>query len=145
VGESPFSGDVRSSRAAVPSNDVLIFVAIALLFILPEPWNWIACLATGVLWGVELFIWNRTVRSRRKAVGSQTLIGRIATVSATCDPEGQVRLEGETWHARCAGVAALGEQVRVVGREKLTLLVEPASRQADSETGVSAEGQASSS
>lgn len=144
MGESPFSGDVRSSRAAVPSNDVLIFLAIALLFVLPEPWNWVACLATGVLWGVELFIWNRTVRRRRKAVGSQTLIGRIAVVSATCDPEGQVRLDGEIWHARCAGVAAVGEQVRVVGREKLTLLVEPASRQADAKPELGAEGQAAS-
>jgi membrane protein implicated in regulation of membrane protease activity len=135
---------VWSSRAGVPSDDVLIFLAIALLFVLPEPWNWVACLATGVLWGVELFIWNRTVRSRRKAVGAQTLIGRIAVVSATCDPEGQVRLEGEIWHARCTGAAVAGDQVRVVGREGLTLLVEPASRQADSRPEISAEGQASS-
>ena len=123
---------------------MLIFLAIALLFVLPEPWNWVACLATGVLWGVELFIWNRTVRSRRRAVGAQTLIGRIAVVSATCDPEGQVRLEGEIWHARCTGAAVAGEQVRVVGREGLTLLVEPASRQAEAKPEVSAEGQASS-
>ena len=123
---------------------MLIFLAIALLLVLPEPWNWVACLATGAVWVVELFIWNRTVRGRRKAVGVQTLIGRIAAVSATCDPEGQVRLEGEIWNARCAGVAGVGEQVRVVGREGLTLLVEPASRQAESEPEISAEGQASS-
>jgi membrane protein implicated in regulation of membrane protease activity len=122
---------------------VLIFLAIALLFVLPEPWNWVGCLATVALWVGELFIWNRTVRSRRKAVGSQTLIGRTAVVSATCDPEGQVRLEGEIWHARSAGPAAVGEQVRVVGREGLTLLVEPASRQ-DGKLEISAEGQASS-
>ena len=123
---------------------MLIFLAIALLLVLPEPWNWVACLATGILWGVELFIWNRTVRSRRRAVGAQTLIGRLAVVSATCDPEGQVRLEGEIWHARSTGAAVAGEQVRVVGREGLTLLVEPASRQADVKPELSAEGQASS-
>ena len=65
---------------------MLIFLAIALLLVLPEPWNWVACLATGAVWVVELFIWNRTVRGRRNAVGVQTLIGRIAAVSATCDP-----------------------------------------------------------
>ena len=123
---------------------MLIFLAIALLLVLPEPWNWVACLATGVLWGVELFVWNRTVRSRRRSVGAQTLIGRIAVVSATCDPEGQVRLEGEIWHARCAGAAVAGEQVRVVGREGLTLLVEPAPRLADAKPELSAGGQASS-
>ena len=123
---------------------MLIFLAIALLFVLPEPWNWVACLATGAVWVGELFIWNRTVRGRRKAVGAQTLVGRLAAVSATCDPEGQVRLEGEIWHARSAGVAGVGEQVRVVGREGLTLLVEPVSRQADSATESSADGQASS-
>ena len=45
---------------------------------------------------------------------------------------------------RIGGRVAFGEQVRVVGREGLTLLVEPASRQAESEPESSGEGQASS-
>lgn len=111
---------------------MLIFLAIALLLALPDPWNWISFFAVGLLWGVELFIWNRTVSNRRKSVGAQTLIGRTAAVSALCDPEGQVRLDGETWQARCAVPARVGEQVHVVGREDLTLLVEPVSRSATS-------------
>jgi membrane-bound serine protease (ClpP class) len=45
-------------------------------------------------------------------------------VLSACRPDGQVRLNGEIWDARCTGGAAEGETVRVVGRRGLTLLVE---------------------
>jgi len=35
-----------------------------------------------------------------------------------------VRIQGELWRARCEGGAELGDQVRVVERSGLTLLVE---------------------
>jgi membrane-bound ClpP family serine protease len=43
-----------------------------------------------------------------------------------CRPEGQVRVQGELWQARCEGGVDVGEPIRVVGRENLTLFVEPA-------------------
>jgi hypothetical protein len=41
-------------------------------------------------------------------------------------PEGQVRLDGEIWAARSASGAVIHDSVRVVGRDRLTLIVEPA-------------------
>jgi membrane protein implicated in regulation of membrane protease activity len=103
---------------------VLIFVAVALLLVLPSPWNLVGFLVVLPIWVGELFAWNRTVKHRRKVVGAQTLIGKEATVTRPCRPDGQVRLDGETWEARCSAGADPGEKVRVVGRDDLTLVVE---------------------
>jgi membrane protein implicated in regulation of membrane protease activity len=105
---------------------MLIFVAIALLLLLSSPWNVVAFLVLLPLWVLELFGWNRTTKRHRKAVGAETLIGREAVVTLPCRPEGQVRLDGEIWEARCEAGASTGDRVRVTGREKLTLIVEPA-------------------
>ena len=104
---------------------MLIILAFILLFLLPSPWNLIGFLVAIPLWFVELLAWNRTVKHRRRAVGVQTLIGKDATVTEPCRPSGQVRLDGEIWEARCDAGADPGDTVRVVGREDLTLVVEP--------------------
>jgi membrane-bound serine protease (ClpP class) len=104
---------------------MLIFLAVALLLILPAPWNLVAFLVLLPLWVLELFGWNRTTKRHRKAVGAETLIGREAVVSEPCRPVGQVRLDGEIWEARCEAGASTGDRVRVTGRQRLTLVVEP--------------------
>jgi membrane protein implicated in regulation of membrane protease activity len=105
---------------------MLIIVAFVLLLLLPSPWNLVAFVVAGLLGIVELLTWNRTVRHRRKAVGAGTLIGRNATVVSPCHPDGQVRLDGEIWAARSASGATINDLVSVVGRDRLTLIVEPA-------------------
>jgi len=104
---------------------VLIILAFILLFLLPSPWNLIGFFVAIPLWFVELLAWNRTVKHRRRVVGVQTLIGKDATVTEPCRPSGQVRLAGEIWAARCDQGADPGDTVRVVGRDDLTLVVEP--------------------
>jgi membrane-bound serine protease (ClpP class) len=105
---------------------MLIIVAVLLLFFLPGPWNWVAFVIVTLLWFVELFGWSRTVKNRRRVVGAETLIGKTAVVTEPCRPVGQVRVDGETWEARCEAGASTGDQVRVTGRDKLVLTVEPA-------------------
>jgi membrane protein implicated in regulation of membrane protease activity len=106
---------------------MLIIVAVVLLIFLPGPWNWVAFVVVTLLWFVELYGWNRKVRGRRREVGAETLIGQTAVVTQACRPSGQVRLNGEIWEARCDAGAGEGEQVRVVGRDELLLVVEPVS------------------
>jgi membrane-bound serine protease (ClpP class) len=104
---------------------VLIVLAVILLFVLSSPWNVIGfgiALALGV---VEILFWNRTVRGRRHVVGAQTLVGRDAVVVSPCDPDGQVRLDGEIWAAHCDSGAAVGDQVSVASRNGLVLTVTP--------------------
>jgi membrane protein implicated in regulation of membrane protease activity len=105
---------------------MFFLLAVVLLFFVPSPWNAVAFTACLVLFVGELFFWNRTMRGRRKVVGAQTLIGEEAKVLAPCRPLGQVQIAGEIWAARCAAGADVGETVRVVGLQGLTLLVERA-------------------
>ena len=102
---------------------MLIILAFILLVFLPHPWNIVGFVVVIPLWILELIGWNGTMKKRRKVVGAQTLIDRDAEVIRACDPKGQVRLDGEIWDARCDQRAAVGETVRVVGREGLTLVV----------------------
>jgi membrane-bound serine protease (ClpP class) len=103
---------------------MFFIVAVVLLLFLPSPWNVFGFTACLVLFVGELFFWNRTMRGRRKVVGAQTLIGEEARVVKPCRPTGQVQIDGETWEARCAAGADVGETVRVIDRRGLTLLVE---------------------
>jgi membrane protein implicated in regulation of membrane protease activity len=105
---------------------VFLLVAIALLLVLPWPWNVVGFGVCFILFVGEIFFWNTRVHGRRAQVGAQTLIGQTATVVAGCHPDGQVRIAGEIWHARCADGADEGDTVTVVAREKLTLVVERA-------------------
>jgi membrane protein implicated in regulation of membrane protease activity len=106
---------------------VLIILAVVLLLVLDGPWNIVAFVIVTLLWLVELYGWSRTVKKQRRVVGAETLIGQTAVVTEPCRPLGQVRLRGETWEARCQGGAGEGDEVRVIGRDKLTLVVEPVS------------------
>jgi len=101
-----------------------ILVAIFLLIVLPGPWGAITFIVLLLVGLVEILIWQRTVRGLRHAVGAETLIGEEAIVTSACHPDGQVRLDGETWQARCVEGAEVGEAVRITGRSQLTLVVE---------------------
>ena len=105
---------------------MLLVVALVVFLLAPDPWNVVLGAVFAVLGIGELFLWNRTVRHRRKVVGTQTLIGRTAQVRVACKPRGQVFLEGELWEAECAAGADAGTRVRVLGVRELTLVVEPA-------------------
>jgi membrane-bound serine protease (ClpP class) len=104
---------------------MLIIVALILLFVLPGPWNVIVAAIIAVAWFGELYLWNRTVRGRRRVVGSQTLVGMVGEVREACRPVGQVFVNGELWRARCEDGADPGTQVKVVAVDGLTLDVRP--------------------
>ena len=105
---------------------MFLLVAIALLLVLPWPWNVVGFGVCFILFVGEIFFWNTRVRGRRAQVGVQTLIGQRAIVASALRPDGQVRVAGEIWHARCADGADEGDTVTVVARERLTLVVERA-------------------
>ena len=60
------------------------------------------------------------------------LVGRVASVERTLDPEGFVLVEGELWRARVRGGAPVvrgSTSVRVVGARGCVLEVEPLGQQ----------------
>jgi membrane protein implicated in regulation of membrane protease activity len=104
-----------------------LVVALALaILVLEEPWSW-AVVAVGAAWEIaETTLIVRWSQRRRSEVGAEALVGRRAVVSADCMPEGQVRVAGELWRARCAGGAEAGDEVVIREVDGLTLVVEPA-------------------
>jgi membrane-bound serine protease (ClpP class) len=102
---------------------MLLLVALVLLLVLPDPWNVLLGAVAALLGLGELYLWNRTVRGRRRAVGTQTLVGKIGTVRETCRPLGQVFVDGELWGARCREGADVGENVKVIAVRGLELEV----------------------
>jgi membrane protein implicated in regulation of membrane protease activity len=103
---------------------MLVLLAIALLVVLPSPWGLAGFIACLLLFPGEVVFWHRTVRHTRRAVGAETLIGTDGEVVTPCLPAGQVRVGGEIWGAECVGGAVMGDAVRVVGLNGLTLFVE---------------------
>jgi membrane-bound serine protease (ClpP class) len=77
-----------------------------------------------------MFLAVREVTRTRKApplTGSEQFAGHLATVFQELAPSGRVRFDGQLWFAvvRPAQVVPVGQDVRIIGLEGLTLLVEP--------------------
>jgi membrane-bound serine protease (ClpP class) len=91
--------------------------------------------ATGVGAGLALLAGTAAVRSRGQPVvtGNAVLLGRSGLVRAWSGTSGQVHVHGEQWQARAAAPMAPGQRVRIIGREGLTLLVEPEAERPRSE------------
>jgi membrane protein implicated in regulation of membrane protease activity len=106
---------------------VLFLIALALaVLVLPSPWGLVAVVVGGVLDIAEtgLFIWWS--KRRQASVGVETLVGKIGVAASDLWPEGQVRVGGEIWRARCAGGCDSGTRIVVRRVEGLTLVVDPA-------------------
>jgi membrane-bound serine protease (ClpP class) len=105
---------------------VSLIIALALaLFVLPTPWN-VAVVAGAAVWELSTALGGLWWSQRRAAkVGVETLIGREVEVRRACHPRGEVRVRGEIWQARCDQGANVGDRVRIVGLDGLTLVVEP--------------------
>jgi membrane-bound serine protease (ClpP class) len=85
-----------------------------------------ATLTSATLLGVVLTL---LVRARRRPVssGAEALIGALGrTLTGWSDRSGEVIVRGERWRARADEPIQSGQNVRVVARDGLTLLVEPA-------------------
>jgi membrane protein implicated in regulation of membrane protease activity len=104
---------------------VFLLVAIVLLILLPSPWNIVGSLISLGLFGGELLFWNRRVRGQHAQTGVVTIVGETGTVLSPCHPNGQVRIDGEIWEARCDEGADRGDPVVVVAVEGLLLVVAP--------------------
>ena len=103
-----------------------ILVALLLaIFVLPSPWGAVTVAAAVVFDTAESLVLIHWSKRRRAAVGAEALIGKRAVAVDALTPEGQVKLDGELWRARCTGYAAPGTPLVVTGIDGLTLEVEP--------------------
>lgn len=105
---------------------LLVLSILLAVFVLPSPWGLVA-IALGACVEIAeagLFFWwsNR----RKAAVGVEVLVGKMGVAVSDLWPEGQVRVAGEIWKARCVDRCDVGTSVVVRAVDGLTLEVEPA-------------------
>ncbi len=93
---------------------------------LQGPARW-ALIAGGVLVEVvEAWVMITWSRRGRPTVGIEALVGRRGVALSDLRPDGQVRIVGERWQARCASGCDRGAEVVVTGHDGLELEVRPA-------------------
>jgi len=88
---------------------------------------WVTIIALGVGSAIFFaFIVGKAVSARlgRPKTGVESLVGQTAEVRQSLDPDGMVFVEGELWKAHLeAGQASVGEEVVIVGYDRMTLQV----------------------
>ncbi len=96
------------------------------LFVLPSPWGLVAVAMGAMLEIAETatFIWWS--KRRKAAVGVEALVGKKGVAAGDLWPDGQVRINGEIWNARCDGGCDVGTEIVVRAVRGLMLEVEPA-------------------
>jgi membrane protein implicated in regulation of membrane protease activity len=72
---------------------------------------------------VEKTILLWTTRRIPVSAGVEAMIGRPVTVVSPCRPAGRVRMGIESWKARCADGAGVGERLVVQAVDEMTLVV----------------------
>jgi membrane protein implicated in regulation of membrane protease activity len=120
-------GRVRQCPINHLASAVLIFLLACFLavFVVPSPWGLVLVVFAAFIEVGETWFWIHYSRRRKVQVGAETLIGARGVTVGALRPRGQVRLGGEFWDATSETGVEAGVTVRVVGREDLTLHVEP--------------------
>lgn len=86
--------------------------------------RWLVIIGGAAIEVVEAFFLMWLSRRRAPATGLEPMVGREAVVAVACRPDGQVRIDGELWAARCVAGAERGDRVTIVAVDRLTLTVE---------------------
>jgi membrane protein implicated in regulation of membrane protease activity len=108
---------------------LLILAVLAAVFLLPTAWGIVVVVAATVFELAEAGFWVWLSRRRKAVTGAEALPGARGVVVSPCRPEGQVRVQGELWRARCEEGADTGDEVVVERLEdELTLIVSRAKK-----------------
>jgi membrane protein implicated in regulation of membrane protease activity len=102
---------------------LLVAAIVAAVFWLPTAWGIAAVGGAAVVEVAEVAFWIWLSRRRAIATGAEALPGSRGVVVAACRPEGQVRVAGELWRARCEEGADAGDEVVVERLDADLLLV----------------------
>ncbi len=120
------------SHGILTIGGVIAMIAGGLMLIdSPEPYLRVslpvlilAAIATGGFFWFIVGVTVRTLRGR-PTTGQEGLIGEVGVVRTRLAPDGQIRIQGELWQARCeGGEAEPGDEVRVTAVEGLRLRVQ---------------------
>ncbi len=109
---------------------LLLLAVLAAVFWLPTGWGIVVVASAAAVEVAEVGFWVWLSRRRKAVTGAEALPGARGVVVAACRPEGQVRVLGELWRARCEEGADPGDEVVVERLEPELLLVVSKTRKA---------------
>ena len=90
-------------------------------FLFLDGWMRYALIAGGALIEIaEIFVWLRWRKVKPRS-GIETMVGMTGIALTACAPEGQIKVKGQIWNARCAEGVEAGETVRVTAVHGLRL------------------------
>ena len=106
---------------------MLFLIALLLaIFLLPSPWGFVVVAVALVVDVLEVGVGLWYSKRRRATVGTDALVGLTGVAVGELLPEGQVKVNGEIWRARCETGCDAGATVVVRAVNGLTLEVERA-------------------
>jgi membrane-bound serine protease (ClpP class) len=106
---------------------VLFLIALALaIFVLPSPWGVVTVVVALAIDVAEVVFGLWYSKRRKSSVGVSALIGVIGVAVSELRPDGQVKVNGEIWSARCERGCDAGTSIVVRAVDGLALEVEPA-------------------
>jgi membrane-bound serine protease (ClpP class) len=88
------------------------------------PWRIAVIVVLGAIEVFEVMLWLK-LRNKRVVTGVEGLVGAVGRALDDCRPEGQVRVKGAIWRARCEPGVGAGDDVVVTGVRGLELDVRP--------------------
>src|SRR3990170_2843304 len=95
----------------------IIGTVIAILF-LDGVWRIVLIAAVALLELAEIGLWLKW-RNVTSSTGAESLVGMPGVALSDCKPDGQVKVKGQIWKARCDEGVAAGEGVSVVAVDGL--------------------------
>ena len=98
-------------------------IGIIIAFVFFEwPWRGVVLGAFVLFDALEIYVWLRW-RKKKAVTGAEGIVGARGRALTDCNPEGQVRVKGQTWKATAAESVKAGDDVEVVGTRNLQLEV----------------------
>jgi membrane-bound serine protease (ClpP class) len=99
-----------------------IIGAILAFVFLDPPWRYLVIAALLLIDVAEIFIWLRW-RKRKSITGAENIVGATGEVVSDCTPDGQVKVRGQIWSARCNEGARAGDAIVVTDVSGIRLTV----------------------
>ena len=99
----------------------IIGIIVAFVFF-DWPWRGAVLLAFLLFDALEIYIWLRW-RKKKSMTGAEGIIGMRGRALTDLNPEGEVRVKGQTWKAIATTGAHAGDDVEVEEAQDLRLRV----------------------
>jgi len=92
--------------------------------LLEPPWRYIVIFPLAAWEAFEIMLWLKW-RGVKSITGVEAFVGSTGRAVTDCKPDGQVRVRGALWRARCPQGVDAGDHIVVEAIDGLVLTVAP--------------------